>query len=99
MKNETIAKRYAKAIFAITKDEKIQDELFILTKICSYPKLKIFLKHPNIPFNNKIEIIEKICESYKINNVVKNLISILIKRKRIEYIENIYLQYKNMLYN
>lgn len=86
MKNTVVSERYAQALFDISQDqnltEKIQEDLRLVTETLNdYPELRNLLAHPVISTQDKKDMFEKIFTD-KISKYTKNIIMLLIDKKR-----------------
>lgn len=88
-----VAKRYAEAMFEVTKQKDLldrveQDLLFVLAVVKGTEDLMIFLNHPQIDEQVKKSILDTAFNE-SITQIVKNFLYQLIDGKRIEYLEEI----------
>ncbi len=97
------AKRYAKALFEITKDsellEKVEQDLHLVVKVIySNEDIKNFLNHPQITREVKKDIINS-AFSKNISQITKNFIFQLIDNNRQDALEGILSEYIKMANN
>lgn len=88
-----VAKRYAEAMFEVTKQKDLldrveQDLLFVLDVVKGTEDLMVFLRHPQIDEQVKKSILDSAFTD-SITQIVKNFLYQLIDGKRIEYLEEI----------
>lgn len=103
MKNTVVSERYAQALFSISQDqnltEKIQDDLKLVTQTLSdYPEFRTLLAHPVISTKDKKEMFEKIFLD-NISQYTKNIIMLLIDKKRDNLIPEVAELYREMYNN
>lgn len=88
MVERTLARRYAKALFAIAEEKKIMDRLAAeLSEFgqmaASMPDLSEFLAHPLIPSEQKLGVVKKIVPSIEQEPLLKNFLSLLVEKDRL----------------
>ena len=89
-----IGKRYAEALSSsIQEDKRLSSALENLTHICGVfqenPTLARFFANPAIPDENKMGFLQDLGERIKIEPEVKNLLKILVERRKIPRLKNI----------
>jgi len=99
MTGKRAAIRYAKAILSVAKDkqtsEKIQSEMDqIAHAIVSNPALNEALKSPVVKLSEKVAVLDKVFNSF--SDEIKSLFQTLAQNKRIDLLEEISLQYKQL---
>ncbi|MGD9679481.1 MAG: F0F1 ATP synthase subunit delta [Vulcanibacillus sp.] len=97
------AKRYAKALFEITKDsellEKVEQDLHLVIEVIySSEEIKNFLNHPQITREVKRTIIDSTF-GQAISQITKNMLFQLIDNNRQEALEGILSEYIKMANN
>lgn len=96
MSSSTVAKRYALALFKLSKEhgllEKVESELRIVKQMfVEYPEFKTILKSPNISKEKKKTIIQTAFES--LHPYVLNSLKLLIDRQREDHMEDMVDEY------
>ena len=91
--NET-AERYSLALFELVNEKSElenteQNVKNILKLIDQSIDFHNFLRNPTISNDKQERLITKICETLKINMILKNFILLLIRKKRVFFIKNI----------
>ncbi|MCI2424454.1 ATP synthase F1 subunit delta [Candidatus Acetothermia bacterium] len=93
MKSREIAATYAEALYALGREEEMLDELeadyrMVVTIINEHRDLLRLFIHPLISDQAKDEVIENIFP--RLSEYLRNFLSLLVRRKRAEYITLIY---------
>jgi len=88
-----VAKRYAEAMFEVTKEKGLldkveQDLLFVLDVVQGTEDFMSFLRHPQIDEQVKKSLLDSAFNE-SITQIVKNFLYQLIDSKRVEYFEEI----------
>lgn len=96
MSSSTVAKRYALALFKLSKEqgllERIESELRIVKQMfVEYPQLKTILKSPNISKEDRKAIIQTSFQS--LHAYVLNTFMLLIDRQREDHMEEMVDEY------
>lgn len=99
MKNLTIARRYAKALLLIGKEngqtEKYREELESFTMLLSEQKsLEAAINNPLYDTSARKKVLEKIVEKLELSDVVCSFLLLLFDKGRIGFIGSIYEFYK-----
>ena len=94
MIENVISKRYAKALSgSITDESALKRALENLKDFGDAfdvdMKLERFFSHPGIPEANKSELVNQICDRLKAENGVRNLLGILVQRRKMLFLKNI----------
>lgn len=89
MASSSIAKRYAIALFQLSKEHQLLDQMeeelrVVKEVVANNTELKSVLKSPKLPVNKKKEILKEAFGS--VNTYVLNTLMILIERHREDYI-------------
>jgi F-type H+-transporting ATPase subunit delta len=92
--SNTSAQRYSLALYELSSESNSldnieQNSLAILNLINSSSDFNSFIKDPTENQTNLIAVIKKICENFKIDDLLKNFMTFLIKKKRFFYLEKI----------
>lgn len=103
MKDVIVAKRYARALFALAKElnkiDIIENELIQIVKFVNEDaQFRKFLYHPNIQSNKKVSLIKELFEG-KISNTLLNTLVILVENRRIELIADLVSDYVKLANN
>ncbi len=90
MKDIIVAKRYAKALFELAKEQnkikEIENELLeVLHFIQNDERLQKFLTHPSIQVATKIDLLTEIFQGY-ISQLTQNALGVIIKTGRIDIV-------------
>ena len=96
-----IANRYAEALFQLSVEENITEELYkqlqdVVGLIKENKELDNVLKSPLVPKSEKVDLIEVLFNN-KINNNLKNFLKILVEKGRISSLKSIELTFKELL--
>lgn len=91
MKNTVLAKRYAKALFAVGKEEgNLEDlskglnelaELFATT-----PEVEDALTNPLYPIEARMKVMEHLIKAMKASQIMANFLNLLVQKKRADAI-------------
>jgi F-type H+-transporting ATPase subunit delta len=92
--SNTSAKRYALALYELSIESNFLDVVeehssAILKLINSSRDFNNLIKDPTGNQNDLISVIKKISENYKINDLLNNFITFLVKKKRFFYLDQI----------
>jgi len=97
-----IAFKYAKGLFTVAKElnktKEFGEELNqIKDLLTSMPEVLSALQNPIYPPDLKMEIIEEILKSIKVNPEIERFLKLLVERRRIQYIKEIVTMYQELL--
>ena len=97
---ETLHQRYAKALFDFAGEDsntgKIMQELETLADIIhSNREISQALRHPGISKDEKIRVLEEICEKGKPGKGFMNFLKVLTRKNRLNLINGILLRYRD----
>jgi len=92
--SNTSAQRYSLALYELSSEANSvniieQHSLALLKLVSLNENFNYFIKDPTANQENQISLIVKICESFKIDKLLKNFMVFLIKKRRFFYIEKI----------
>jgi F-type H+-transporting ATPase subunit delta len=92
--SSTSAKRYSLALYELASEgnslEKVEEHSQAVLKLISTSNdFNNYLKDPTVSQENLISVINKISENFKIDLLLKNFMSFLIKKRRFFYVEQI----------
>jgi F-type H+-transporting ATPase subunit delta len=89
-----LARRYAKALFAMGKEEgKLEDcsaklkEVYDLLK--ENPDLELALTNPVFPADRKMSVMEQVMKLYSIEGALASFFTLLVERNRVQYLKPI----------
>lgn len=90
---QLVAKRYAKALFELALEKNELDELseqmaFVQSTLKSEETLLGCLNHPEIPYDEKFSIVQKVFESY-VSNDILGLFKVVFHKNREVFIMDI----------
>ena len=102
MIEETIARRYAKALIDIGKDDgKFEDygkELSeFKTLIDDNRDLRIFLENPMFETSKRLAVTEDLVKKMQLSPISGNFILLLVQKKRISYLPDILVEYQRQI--
>lgn len=100
MKELTIARRYSNALFKIAKEKNslsiIMKELETFVNFWnSQNEITLLLNSPLISINDKKKVFDKVINLLKINSVLKNMLYIMLERRKLSIIPHVYDFIKN----
>ena len=92
--SNTSAQRYSLALYELSSEAKSLNEIekhsfAILNLIKTSKDFNNFIKDPTENQENLILVINKISDAFKVNDLLKNFMTFLIKKRRFFYLENI----------
>ena len=94
MIENVISKRYAKALSGSISDESLLRR--VLENLKDFGgafetdrQLERFFSHPGISVAKKNTLVSELCDRLKTENVVRNLLGILVQRRKILFLKNI----------
>ncbi len=96
--SNTSAQRYSLALYELSTEANSlnfveQHSSAILKLIISSKEFNNLIKDPTQKQENLISVINKISENYKINDLLKNFMTFLIKKRRFFYLEKILINF------
>ncbi|MGI8906360.1 MAG: ATP synthase F1 subunit delta [Candidatus Sumerlaeaceae bacterium] len=97
----TVAERYAHALFNVAKRQGAHQQMLpdaeeLLKLFAAKSSLRSFLEGPQIPTENKEQLLEKIFKG-KIHDMAYHILTLLLKKGRIEYVEPILEQFRTLV--
>jgi len=108
MSDFRVASRYAKSLFSLAIDEKIEDKLkedmLLIAETCknSYD-LRVTLKNPIVKYDKKLNILKRLFEG-KVDKIVLRFIELLTRKNRANILPemaeiwgDMYNEYKNII--
>ncbi|MFQ5717623.1 MAG: ATP synthase F1 subunit delta, partial [Nitrospinales bacterium] len=89
-----IGKRYARALSATLENDSALETVLRSVKSIGEafqvePQLTRFFAHPGIPRENKISMVNDLCDRVKAQTEVRKLLTLLVERKKILFLNNI----------
>lgn len=103
MKQLILAKRYAKAIFSLGKEqgkvEAYADALDAIAELFSTPDLQLedALTNPLYPVEARQKVMDKVASSVKADKIMTGFLNLLIEKKRVDVVPEIALAVREML--
>lgn len=102
MRALSLALKYAKGLFIAAKElNKVEEVGKELKELISQLKENLqvleFLQSPIYPPEIKIEILQEVLRYFKVSPELEKFLVLLVERRRIQYIEEIYLMYQALL--
>ncbi len=101
MISQIIAKRYAKALLAIGREdnnfEKYGEDLAAFAQLMAGEDLAEALMNPIYPYVNREQILGAVLEKLNLSQVVKNFLSLLMEKGRISLVEVINNYYRKLV--
>ncbi len=97
-----IAFKYAKGLFTVAKElnktKEFGEELNqIKDLLTSMPEVLSALQNPIYPPDLKMEIIDEVLKSIKVDPEIERFLKLLVERRRIQYIKEIVVMYQELL--
>jgi len=97
-----IAFKYAKGLFTVAKElnktKEFGEELNqIKDLLTSMPEVLSALQNPIYPPDLKMEIIDEVLKSIKVDPEIERFLKLLVERRRIQYIKEIVTMYQELL--
>ena len=92
--SDTSAGRYSLALYELAEEANALDEIeknssSIIKLISSSEEFNSLIKDPTNQKEDQLNIISKISENYKLNNLLTKFLSFLISKRRLFYVEKI----------
>ena len=92
--SDTAASRYSLALYELAEDNKnvneIEDQSFALIKLIDESKdFESIVRNPINKKEDQINIINKISKHYNFNILLKNFLCLLVKKRRLFFLQNI----------
>ncbi len=102
MKQTILARRYAKALFAVGKEggtfEKYSEALQGLSDLfTAHPQVGDALTNPLYPMEAKEKVMEAIAKSMGVDKIMVNFLGLLVQKKRAEILPEIAEEYQTMV--
>ena len=92
--SETTANRYSLALYELASESNLLENIErnsseLLNLISANDEFNKFIKDPTVSQNNLTNMINKISENFKLENLFKNFLCFLVKKRRFFFIEQI----------
>lgn len=102
MKNQVIAKRYAKAIFEIALEEGRVEEYYqelkdVLALFKEVPDFERVLATPIYPDEVKVRTVEMVADKAGMSPIVKRFLEVLVEKQRVPYLEDVVAVYGKLM--
>lgn len=102
MKNAIVAKRYAKALFAVGKEENAFDEYSqtlndLAALFESQPEVPDALTNPMYPLEVRVKVMEDIAKAAKLSDVMARFLILLVQKKRADVLPDIAEAFQGMV--
>ncbi len=102
MKNTVLAKRYAKALFAVGKEEGAFDDYNKTLKdmaglFASTPEVQDALTNPMYPLEARAKVMEYLIGKMKASKVMANFFNLLVQKKRADNLPEIAEQFQSLV--
>jgi len=86
--------RYSLALYELSEESSVtneieKDSLSIIKLISNSDDFNLLIKNPTNKKEDQLNVILKICEKFKINNLLTRFLSFLISKRRFFYVEKI----------
>ncbi len=94
MKNAVLAKRYAKALFAVGKEENALDEYAaslaeFATMVAGSPELADALANPMYPLEAREGVMREIVKAAGVSTIMGNFLNLLVQKRRADVLGDI----------
>ncbi|OIP45429.1 MAG: F0F1 ATP synthase subunit delta [Deltaproteobacteria bacterium CG_4_10_14_3_um_filter_60_8] len=94
MKNSILARRYAKALFAVGKEEAVVDAYAkalseLASLYTSTPEVKDALINPMYPIDVRVKVIQDLMKAMGASQVLGNFMTLLVQKKRAAFLPEI----------
>lgn len=102
MSGTVVARRYAKALFAVGKEEgKLQEYGDALAQVASFleenPEIEAALASPVFPLESKGAIIDEVVKAFGVTGELAALLSLMAERNRLMYLRQVAEHYRELL--
>lgn len=101
MISQTVARRYAKALLAIGREdqnfERYGEELSGFARLMTRRDLAEALTNPLYPYDSRRQILDLILEKMSLSQMVQNLVGLLMDKGRINHVEAISSYYERLV--
>lgn len=101
MRKTTIAKRYAKALIETGQETGTSKEIArelrdVFVIFSSNPEAMVFLLNPMYKLEDRKGLVEKICDSLKISDIIKRFLILLVQGRKVSIFQDICNEYYRM---
>ena len=102
MISAVVAKRYAKALFAIAKEEgRLEEFAGVLEGLKGFlaenPEVEAGLVSPVLPLDLKQKVVEELVKAFEVEGVMANFLGLLVERGRIQHLRLIAESYQELV--
>ena len=102
MKNQIIANRYAKALFAVARETEAFDEYSkVLTEVAdvyvAQPEVKDGLTNRLYPVDVRAKVMDYIVGAVGATGVIKNFLTLIVQKKRAEVLPEIAIAFQSLI--
>ena len=99
MSGRRLAKRYARALFSLTRDALIStaEELGRVAAVLEEPRLKLVLRSPAVDASARLRIARQVAIALGLSPGVGNLLSLLAERDRLDVLPDIAAAYDQLV--
>ncbi len=102
MSGTVVARRYAKALFAVAKEEgKLQEYGDALGQVASFlednPEIEAALASPVFPLESKRSIIDEVVKAFGLSGGLASFLSLMAERNRLMYLRQVSEFYRELL--
>ena len=94
---QVVAARYAKVIADAKDVDKVKEDFEAIVKFMQDEKVKRFFRNPAIAWWVKIAVWEKVAEKNKIDPLLMRVISMMIKKQRLNLLEKVFELYEKFV--
>ena len=99
MSGRRLAKRYARALFSLTRDALIStaEELGRVAAVLEEPRLKLVLRSPAVDASARLRIARRVAAALDLSPGVGNLLCLLAERDRLDVLSDIAATYEQLV--
>ncbi|TMB03680.1 MAG: ATP synthase F1 subunit delta [Deltaproteobacteria bacterium] len=99
MSGRRLAKRYARALFSLTRDALIStaEELGRVAAVLEEPRLKLVLRSPAVDASARLRIARQVAAALELSPGVGNLLCLLAERDRLDVLSDIAATYEQLV--
>ena len=99
MSGRRLAKRYARAVFSLTRDALIStaEELGRVAAVLEEPRLKLVLRSPAVDASARLRIARQVTAALGLSSGVGNLLCLLAERDRLDVLPDIAAAYEQLV--
>ncbi len=91
MISTVIARRYARALYTVAKEEGKQEAYVdildgVIQLLKESPEIEMALESPMLPPDVKHKVVEELVKAYKMDDIMANFLKLLVERRRIGHL-------------